>query len=135
MNTKTKLPLKLSIVLLICILIGCGQSDKQPDKEKLEKHIVLVKFKAQPEKGEVSVTEITKLIENVKHEPHFIEIKLHVDPKDNTNILLYEEWENADYYNTDHMETAHIKEFIKNSENFLAGPPEITQWDVKRVFK
>ena len=135
MNTITKLPVKLSIVVLICVLFGCSQLDKQPGKEKSENHIVLVKFKAQPEKGEVSVTEITKLIENVKHEPHFIKIKLHVDPKDNTNILLYEEWNDATYYNTEHMETPHLKEFINNSENFLAEPPEITQWDVTRVFK
>ena len=39
-----------------------------------------------------------------------------------TNILLYEEWGDESYYNSEHMNTVHLKEFIANSRNFLAGP-------------
>ncbi|MBO0329262.1 putative quinol monooxygenase [[Muricauda] lutisoli] len=97
--------------------------------------IVLLKFKSQPEKGDKTVLELTNLIEKVKEEPNFVSIKLHVDPKDPTNVLLYEEWEDASYYNNEHMNTEHIKSFMANSTNFLTGPPDITFWEVQRVFE
>lgn len=112
-------------------LMGCESSENNTT----ENIIVILKFKAQPEKGDITVTELTNLIENVKLEPNFNEIKIHVDPKDNTNIFLYEEWEDENYYNTDHMETDHIKAFMANSTNFLAGPPDITFWKVEKEFK
>lgn len=59
--------------------------------------IVLVKYKTQPDKSKEAINNLTTLIEQVKKEPHFVGIKLHVDPKDPTNILLYEEWQDASY--------------------------------------
>ncbi len=97
--------------------------------------IVLLKFKAQAGKGKQAVAELTKLIEQVQGEPHFVSIKLHVDPNDNTNILLYEEWEDANYYNGAHMNTPYMKAFQANSVNFLGGPPEITFWKVENTFE
>ncbi|MGI9547361.1 MAG: putative quinol monooxygenase [Flavobacteriaceae bacterium] len=117
------------------VLIGCDFSDKHLDNSATNNTIVLVKYKVQPDKGGEAVSELTKLIEKVKQEPHFVNIKLHIDLKDNTNILLYEEWEDLVYYNTEHMNTAHLQEFIANSRNFLAGPPEISLWNVERIFK
>lgn len=66
---------------------------------------------------------LTKLVENVKKQPHFIAIKLHVDPKDKSNILLYEEWEDDTYFKTDHMETGHLQKFMTQSINFSIGLP------------
>ena len=106
-------------------------SNKYPDQIT----VVLLKFKAQPDKGDVAVAELNKLLENVKEEPNFVSIKLHVDPADNTNILLYEKWEDQSYYNNEHMNTPHIKEFMTNSRNFLTGPPEITFWKLNSVYK
>ena len=100
-----------------------------------ENVIVLLRFKSQPDKGSYAVSELTKLANQVKEEPHFISIKIHVDPKDNSNILLYEEWEEENYYNTEHMNTAYIKDFQANSVNFLAGPPDITFWKVSDLIK
>ncbi len=116
-------------------LIGCESSGNNTDKNTKQNTIVILKLKTQPEKGVKTVSELTNLIEKVKLEPNFIEIKLHVDSKDNTNILLYEEWGDENYYNTDHMETDHMKEFMANSINFLTGPPEITFWKVEKEFK
>jgi quinol monooxygenase YgiN len=96
--------------------------------------IVLVKYKTQPDKIKEAIYNLTQLIEQVKKEPHFVSIKLHVDPKDPTNILLYEEWSNAAYYNNEHMKTGHLQQFIANARNFLAGPPEISLWQMEKEF-
>ena len=117
------------------VLIGWYPFEKKSGKDATENIIVLLKFKAQPDKGDQAVSELTDLFEKVKEEPNFISITLHVDPKDNTNILLYEEWGDESYYNNEHMNTSHLKEFMENSVNFLTGPPEITFWKVKNVFK
>ena len=122
-------------VLTALGLIGCQSSVNNKEIISAQNTIVLLKFKAQPEKGIETVLELTNLIEKVKLEPNFVKIKLHVDPENNTNILLYEEWEDKNYYNTNHMDTEHIKEFMRNSRNFLTGPPEITFWKMEKEFK
>ena len=116
-------------------MAGCDTSVKYSNEQQTDKTIVLLKFKTQAQKGATAVSELTNLIEKVKQEPHFISIKLHTDPEDSTQILLYEEWADKDYYNTDHMSTGYMKAFMENSRNFLAGPPEITFWEVDKEFK
>jgi len=123
---------KLSFILglmFFSILIGCAKSD---DGNNL---IVVVKYKTLPNKSVDAVTGLKKLIEQVKGEDHFVSLKLHVDQKDNSNILLYEEWDDALYYQNQHMKTKHLKEFIVESQTFLAGPPEISFWKVNAVYK
>lgn len=134
---KTIKGLALISILTISTLafIGWHPSKKKSPMATAKNVIVLLKFKSQPEKGDKTVLELTKLIEKVKEEPHFVSIKLHVDPKNPTNVLLYEEWEDASYYNNEHMNTNHIKSFMANSTNFLSGPPDITFWEVQRVFE
>ena len=99
-----------------------------------QNYIVLVKYKTQPLKSEEAIAGLTKLILEVKKEPHFVKIIMHVDPKDDSNILLYEEWSDETYYNGDHMVTMHLQNFIKNSRAFLSNPPEISQWKIKQEF-
>ena len=123
------------LIAFSLVLIGCQSSVNNSNNNTGQNTIVILKFKTQPDAGSQTVLELTNLIEKVKLEPNFIEIKLHVDPKDNTNILLYEEWGDENYYNTTHMETDHIKEFMANSINFLTGPPEITFWEIEKEFK
>ena len=132
--------IKWRTALLILIvsgfaLTGCESSEGNANENSEQNIIVILKFKAQPEKGVLAVSELTNLIENVKQEPNFVEITLHVDPQDNSNILLYEEWEDEDYYNSDHMQTEHITEFMEKSRDFLTGPPDITFWKVKEEFE
>ncbi|MET0760021.1 MAG: antibiotic biosynthesis monooxygenase [Flavobacterium sp.] len=103
--------------------------------EDNNKMIVLVEYKTQPSKSDEAVTSLTELIENVKLEPHFVNIKLHVDPKDKSKILLYEEWGDETYYNSAHMKTPHLQKFMEDSRTFLAGPPKISQWKIEREFK
>ena len=123
------------LMVLALSFIACESTDRGTDQNQPQNTIVLLKFKTQPEKEAETVLELTKLIENVKLEPHFIKIKLHVDSKDPTNVLLYEEWADENYYSTAHMETEHITAFMQNSRNFLVGPPEITFWKLKKEFK
>lgn len=120
------------IVLMAFFFIGWTNRKSVHDKTNT---IVLVKYKAQPSKEIDAVMALTKLIEDVKKEPHFVSIKLHVDPKDKTNILLYEEWSSETYYNSEHMNTAHLQKFIGDSRSFLAGPPDISFWQVEKEFK
>ena len=127
--------IKLILAVLTTLLIGFSSSAQESDQTGSENLIVLVKYKAQPEKGDQAISELHKLIEKVKQEPHFVQIKLHSDPNDNTNILLYEEWSDGTYYKTDHMNTSHLQGFITNSRAFLGGPPEISFWTVKEDFQ
>lgn len=115
-------------LMIFSIFAGCSKND---DGNNL---IVIVKYKTLPNKSVDAVTGLKKLIEQVKGEDHFVSLKLHVDQKDNSNILLYEEWDDALYYQNQHMKTKHLKEFIVESQTFLAGPPEISFWKVNAVY-
>jgi quinol monooxygenase YgiN len=117
------------------IFTACQSSGDQTDNTSKQSTIVVLKFKSQADKGAEAVSQLSSLIEKVKEEPHYLGIKLHVDPTDNTNILLYEEWGDGDYYNNEHMASEHMQEFMANSVNFLAGPPEITFWKMEKEFK
>lgn len=132
MKTISNLSIKLILLASIFILTGFDAKDKPSENTEANSIIVLVKYKAQPHKGIEAVTALTKLVEKVKQEPHFVHLKLHVDLKDKTNILLYEEWDDESYYNTEHMSTDHLQKFIASSRNFLTGPPEISFWKIER---
>ena len=134
MKTIKSLVAILFLAVSTLVLVGWYPSEIKSDIEAEQNVIVLLKFKAQPDKGDHAVSEFNTLLEKVKEEPNFVSIKLHVDPSDNTNIMLYEEWEDESYYNNEHMNTSHLTEFMANSANFLTGPPEITYWEVKNVF-
>ena len=122
-------------IVLALVLIGWESSDYRSNRNSEKTITVLLKFKAQPEKGERAVSEFVKLLDKVKKEPHFVAIKLHVDPEDNTNILLYETWGDQAYYTTEHMNTTHLQAFMEESKNFLTGPPDVSFWKVENVFK
>ena len=135
MKTIKGLAAILTLTGLTFILMGWHPIESKTDIDLKEHVVVLLKFKTQPEMLTNALSEFNNLLEKVKKEPNFISIKLHVDPNDPTNILLYEEWEDQAYYNNEHMNTSHIKKFMVNSTNFLTGPPEISFWEVKTIYK
>jgi len=104
------------------------------NKEPYHNLIVLVRYKVHPSKCKEAIAALEKLITEVKNEPHFVKITLHLDPKDESNILLYEEWTDEAYYNGDHLKTNQLKSFKEDSRDFMAGPPEITQWRIEQEF-
>ncbi|MCU0458123.1 MAG: antibiotic biosynthesis monooxygenase [Bacteroidales bacterium] len=121
---------------LVAILLISWQTKKQvtTEMEGSDNHIVLVKYKAQSGKSGDAMAGLSRLIEAVSEEPHFVSITLHLDPSDDSNILLYEEWSDASYYNGDHMKTIHLQNFMTESRAYLSGPPEISQWKTVRKF-
>jgi quinol monooxygenase YgiN len=74
------------------------------------------------------------LILEVKKEPHFVNIKMFVDPADQTNILLYEQWTDEAYYKGEHMNTPHLQKFMGDAREFLAGPPDISSWELNQNY-
>lgn len=117
----------LPFLSLLLILTACNFTiaDAQVNKNL----IVLVKYKTQPGKDSVALAGIKNLITQVKKEPGYVSIVIHVDPADKSGILLYEEWASAEYYKGDHMKTAHLQQFMKDARIFLVGPPEISFWE------
>ena len=125
-NIKT-----LLCYLMLTLLTSAYAQQKSESVNKENNNLtVLVKYKSQPEKQAEVLTALNALILEVKKEPHFVNIKMFVDPADKTNILLYEEWSDEEYYKGDHMNTTHLQKFIGDSRNFLAGPPEISFWEL-----
>ena len=118
----------LSFVLLTVFIFSYAQEKSETVESGKNNITVLVKYKSQPDKQKDALSALNALILEVKKEPHFVNIKLLVDPADKTNILLYEEWSDEVYYKGDHMNTTHLQKFIGDSRNFLAGPPEISFW-------
>ena len=123
-NIKT-----LLFFFMLTLLTSAYAQQKSESVNKENNNLtVLVKYKSQPEKQAEVLAALNTLILEVKKEPNFVNIKMFVDPADKTNILLYEEWSDEEYYKGDHMNTTHLQKFIGDSRNFLAGPPEISFW-------
>ena len=118
----------LCYLMLTLLTSAYAQQKSESVNNENNNLTVLVKYKSQPEKQAEVLTALNALILEVKKEPHFVNIKMFVDPADKTNILLYEEWSDEVYYKGDHMSTTHLQKFIGDSRNFLAGPPEISFW-------
>lgn len=116
------------LIIISCIL-GCDKNEKENNI------IVIVKYKTLPNKSVDALMGLKKLIGEVEKENHFVNITLHIDQKDNSNILLYEEWNDELYYRNQHMKTKHLKEFIVEAQSYLAGPPDISFWKVNSVYK
>ena len=114
--------------MLTLLTSAYAQQKSESVNNKNNNLTVLVKYKSQPEKQAEVLAALNALILEVKKEPYFVNIKMFVDQEDKTNILLYEEWSDEEYYKGDHMNTSHLQKFIGDSRNFLAGPPEISFW-------
>ncbi len=113
---------------LFAIMLSCNSDSK-------ENLIVIAKYKTQPNKNIDAVNALKIFIDKVKKEDHFKQIRMYVDPNNNSNIMLYEEWDNEDYYTIEHMKTEHFQKFKDESILFLDGPPEISFWKLNATVK
>ncbi len=118
----------LFFVLTVFAVAAFAQTNTTTNGAEADDLYVLVKYKTTEDKFDEAVSGLNALILEVKKEPHFVNIKMLVDPADKTNILLYEEWDSEAYYKGDHMGTPHLQKFMVEARGFLAGPPEITFW-------
>lgn len=125
----------LTLLFSVVLIFVCATTNLSKTSTVNMNIVVLVKYKALENKANTAIDEMTKLINLVKKEPHFIKIKILLDPKDSGNIMLYEEWASSEYYSGAHMQTEHLQNFILNSKSFLAGPPEISIWHPASEFK
>jgi len=133
MATRTIKTLLFFFVLTILPSAYAQQKSESVNKEN-NNLTVLVKYKSQPDKYEDALSALNALILEVKKEPNFVNIKMLVDPADKTNILLFEEWSDEEYYKGGHMNTPHLKKFIGDARNFLAGPPDISFWKLNNNY-
>src|SRR5688572_12900855 len=103
---------KLLFTLIVALTAICFTPAFAQNNENL---IVLVKYKTQPGKDSLALSSLKSLIGKVKREPNYVNIIIHVDPKDKSNILLYEQWANEEYYKGDHMKTPHLQQFMNEA--------------------
>ena len=120
----------LSFLVFTVLISSYAQQKSETVNKENTNLTVLVKYNSLPDKQDDALSALTALIQEVKKEPHFVNIKMLVDPADKTNILLYEEWSDEAYYKGDHMNTPHLQKFINDSRSFLAGPPDISFWEL-----
>lgn len=125
---KSNLKTFIYFVLLSTLIFSCKEQNVLIENSDYNNLYVMVKYKSQPEKQNEALSALSSLILEVKKEPNFVNIKVFVDPEDKTNILLFEEWSDEAYYKGEHMKTPHLQQFMGDSRNFLAGPPDISLW-------
>jgi quinol monooxygenase YgiN len=130
--------LTLTTILLTAaitfLFTGCEKEKTASFDDGKNDLFVLVKYKTQPGKHEEALTALNTLILEVKKEPNFVNIKMFVDPADQTNILLYEQWTDEAYYKGEHMNTPHLQKFMGDAREFLAGPPDISSWKLSQNY-
>jgi quinol monooxygenase YgiN len=125
---KSNLKTFIYFVLLSTLIFSCKEQNVLIENSDYNNLYVMVKYKSQPEKQNEALSALNSLVLEVKKEPNFVNIKVLVDPEDKTNIMLSEEWSDEAYYKGEHMNTPHLKQFMGDSRNFLAGPPDISFW-------
>lgn len=88
MKAPKRITAVLMLIVATVVLIGWEQY-KTNDMDSAEPSVIVVlRFKAQPNKSDETISALNKLFEKVKEEPNFVSIKLHIDPVDHTNIML-----------------------------------------------
>jgi quinol monooxygenase YgiN len=125
---KSNLKAFIYFVLLSTLIFSCKEQNVLIENSDYNNLYVMVKYKTQPEKQNEALSALNSLVLEVKKEPNFVNIKVLVDPEDKTNIMLFEEWSDEAYYKGEHMKTPHLQQFMGDSRNFLAGPPDISFW-------
>jgi quinol monooxygenase YgiN len=130
--------LTLTTILLTAaitfLFTGCEKEKTATADNGKNNLFVLVKYKTQPGKHDEALSALNSLILEVKKEPNFVNIKMFVDPADQTNILLYEQWTDEAYYKGEHMNTPHLQKFMGDAREFLAGPPDISSWKLSQNY-
>ena len=97
----------------------------------MESVIVLIDYRAQPGKANFASVELAKLIAEVQSkESGCLGITLHQNRDEPERFLLVERWKDRATFEGPHMQTSHLQAFIANAMNFLAGPPEMSFWEV-----
>ncbi len=91
--------------------------------------VVLIAYRVLPGKEEAAKAGIAELVRTVlRTEPDCRGITILHNAADPGHILLVENWPTRESYLGPHMQTPHIKAWIKEAPAVVSGPPEITFW-------
>jgi quinol monooxygenase YgiN len=95
----------------------------------MSRTVVLVGYRALPERVERAKKAITALVATVQStEPDCGGITMLQDANDPTRMTLIEYWPSQERFLGPHMQQPHIQSFIQGAGEFLAGPPDISFW-------
>ncbi len=81
--------------------------------------IIVARIEAEKEKIEFVKSELLKLIEPTRGENGCIQYDLHQDNDKTEVFLFFEQWENRELWQV-HMESDHLKIFLKETEGAIA---------------
>jgi quinol monooxygenase YgiN len=90
---------------------------------------VVITCTIKPDKLEMARRELEAVIKTVMAtEPACHGIRVHDDPKNPRRLLIIEYWDNEEVFTGPHMQTPHMKTFLKTAEQFLDGTAEFGFW-------
>lgn len=96
--------------------------------------IVCVGYTALPGRADAARQAIAALVGTVlAREPACGGITILQGADDPARITLIERWPSRELFLGPHMQQPHIQSFIRQAGEFLAGPPDITFWQVLPV--
>ncbi len=96
---------------------------------KLQPVTVVITFTVKPDKIKTARRELENVIKTVMTcEPSCQGIRVHDDPKNPRRLLIVEQWESEEIFTGPHMQTPHMKTFMKTAESFLEGAAEFGFW-------
>lgn len=70
--------------------------------------------------------------EATQAEPGCISYRFYVDPYDDTQIMVFEEWESPEAL-VHHFQTPHMAAFNAELPRFLAGQPDIKRYEIEAI--
>jgi len=74
--------------------------------------------------------ELASVISTVmSDEPACRGIRVHADPQAPHRLLIIEQWDSVEAFTGPHMQTDHMKAFLKTAESFLDAPADFTFWN------
>jgi quinol monooxygenase YgiN len=117
-------------LMILSTLIGCTQNDNKSSEitKMSDAQISLAVIIEAKEGNEEAVKEACiGLLEPTRKEKGCINYTLHIDPKDESRFMFYENWENIELWEA-HLKTAHIKEFGTKTKGMLANQLDVTNW-------
>ncbi len=81
---------------------------------------IVARIEAKREKLDLVKSEVLKLIEPTRQEKGCLQYDLHQDNEKPEIFIFVENWENKELWQI-HMESNHLKSFVKNTDGALAN--------------
>ncbi len=98
--------------------------------------ILLVQLQAKADKVDRLKQETLKVISQVLKEWACVSIKLHQNPQDPTQLMLYETWADKNFLLSDkHTNSPYLSDYFRNIEPLLAEPAQWTIWESISEYK